>query len=124
MWLLRIALIVLLVSITSAGASAHRRVCPPGQNPDWVERPTGEEFSRYYPTKESPTAIDGDVTLACVVDELGKLKHCAVAAEAPKGYGFGRNALRLVHYFRLARPGCPLSGSTLKVPIRFRHASN
>jgi TonB family protein len=117
-------LAILLQTLPIGLASAHGLRCPPGAKTDWAQRPSGDDLARFYPERESNVAVDGDVSLVCLVDRPGRLRHCAIAEERPQGYGFGKYALRLVPRFRVARPGCPRPGATVTIPIHFRHASD
>jgi len=93
-------------------------------NPQWVERPSGRDFERYYPNRALERGQEGSVTLSCVVAADGRIA-CTVSREDPTGWGFGEAALRISRHFRMApatRDGVPTSGGRVNVPIRFNLA--
>jgi len=111
-----LALICLLAGASASAAPTLR--CPPGHI-DWARVPSASYIGYFYPPRTDLPPTGGSVTLACVVNDAGLLTVCKVASEAPLLLGFGHAALRLVKFFRVARPGCPLPGRPVRVPIRF-----
>jgi periplasmic protein TonB len=90
-------------------------------NPQWVERPSGRDFARYYPPRALEREQEGMVRLSCLVAADGRIS-CTVTSEEPPGWGFGDAALRISRHFRMApatRDGVPTSGGRVNVPIRF-----
>jgi len=90
--------------------------------PDWLERPTGEEFAEHYPGVAAGLEIEGRATIACAVNLEGKLVDCEVTSEAPQGLGFGAAALAMSQSFKM-RPqmqnGSPVEGGEVRIPLRF-----
>jgi len=95
-------------------------------NPDWLTRPGPDEFSRFYPQPALDKNASGAATLACTVSASGAVHDCSVAAETPKGLGFGDAARKLAPYFKLrpqTRDGAPVDGAAIRIPIRFNLAT-
>ena len=90
--------------------------------PDWVAKPDGETLANAYPPIATQLDIEGRATISCTVDEFGKLQNCAATDEAPSGMGFGIAAVSMAGAFAmrpLTRDGQPVSGGTVRIPIRF-----
>ena len=95
-------------------------------NPDWLTRPGPNEFSRFYPQAALDQNASGAATLTCTVSASGAVHDCSVAAETPKGLGFGDAARKLAPYFKLrpqTRDGAPVDGAHINIPIRFNLAT-
>ncbi len=88
----------------------------------WLQRPSSQDFNRYYPQRALDREQEGRVVLDCLVDANGRIS-CTVASEDPSGWGFGVAALRISRNFRAAAQtsdGRPTSGGRTRVPISFR----
>jgi protein TonB len=88
-----------------------------------TERPSGEDFGRFFPREAAQARLDGRAVIVCAIDQEGGLR-CLVQSEAPAGYGFGEAALKLSTRFRVAErlpDGRPTAGGALRLPIRFCH---
>jgi periplasmic protein TonB len=88
----------------------------------WLQRPSSQDFNRYYPQRAVQREQEGRVVLDCIVSADGRIA-CTVASEEPSGWGFGEAALRISRNFRAAAQtsdGRPTSGGRTRVPITFR----
>lgn len=91
---------------------------------EWLGRPTGSDFARYYPYAAVDVSRPGYVVLICTVIAEGAL-NCTVGHESPRYWGFGDAALRIARAFRIApqtETGQSTEGATIRLPIRFRAA--
>jgi TonB family protein len=90
--------------------------------PDWAERPSGEDFARFYPRLPEWLALSGRADISCSVTKAGSLTGCEVVAEAPAGLGFGAAAVGMASLFRMkpqTLDGQPSEGGVVHIPIRF-----
>lgn len=85
-------------------------------SPNWLQRPTAEQFSHYYPHEATRQLVAGKVVLACVIQTTGKMRDCRVASEQPTGFDFGRAGLELAVFFAADRAD---AGSEVRIPINF-----
>ncbi|MDB5445179.1 MAG: hypothetical protein JWQ97_496 [Phenylobacterium sp.] len=112
---------------------------PPGQRPatpiptgwmrllirpsvSWAEAPTLAEVAAAYPAKARAARSSGFVSIQCGFHRDGRLDGCDVAAEEPKGQGFGAAAKGLLRRFRLdpALAGDqPVNRARVNLPISF-----
>ena len=102
------------------GPGPHGPVLP--VMPDWLLRPDGADWVRFYPAAAKAAGQEGRATIACRVDGEGRLGMCQLINEAPLGAGFGEAALALAAKFQmkpLDREGRPTSGADVRIPIRF-----
>ena len=88
----------------------------------WLERPSAQDWSRFYPRRAMEREQEGHVTLDCLVDASGRIT-CTVVSEDPSGWGFGDAALQISRRFRMAAQtadGRATSGGRVRVPLTFR----
>jgi TonB family protein len=125
-----VAMLALAVSGVAAaapeGAAVRPRVALPIEgvvtNPDWIERPSGEQVAEAYPPLAQALGLAGKTKLQCSVSVSQTLEHCRVAEESPRGFRFGGAALSLTPSFRMkpaAIDGAPVGGAQVNIPIRF-----
>ena len=93
------------------------------QNPDWLRKPSGEDVARFYPERALRMNVEGRATLSCTVNAAGSLEGCTLVSEIPDDQEFGGAALRMTRLFKMrpmTRDGVPVSGGTVKIPLRFQ----
>jgi protein TonB len=93
------------------------------RDPRWVSRPNADEFARFYPERALRMGKEGEATLRCQVAASGQLHDCQVSGETPENFGFGRAAIQLARYMKIAPKtidGQPVDGGILVEPIKFR----
>jgi periplasmic protein TonB len=93
------------------------------EDPVWRSYPGQADIMRLYPQRAVRQDLRGLTALECLVLPDGGLSDCVVADEKPAGFGFGRAALQLTPYFRLAgvaASGAPVAGRHVRVPVQWR----
>ncbi len=113
------------VMAVAAGVAHAQPSSPPRPavitNPDWEEKPTGEQFAKYFPSGATTT---GNVTISCAVTIEGRLIHCAVLDEYPMQENFGLAALKIAPFFKMKPKtidGRPVAGGSVEVRIVFTY---
>jgi TonB family protein len=83
----------------------------------------GGDFTAIWPATAYFKGGDGKVTLSCLIDVHGLAERCVVAAESPKGQGFGKAALEMRPTFQL-KPATGADGqpvnATMSIKISFK----
>ncbi len=89
--------------------------------PRWKAFPNGDTLSEYYPPRAIDGEVEGTASVQCTVLDTAGHVRCVVAAESPKGYGFGDATVRMVEAKGRVdtsagdiRPGSLLSITTVK----------
>ena len=118
------AAVVCGLALIGAGAVWAANPAKPAviTQPNWLQKPTGEDMQRYYPAEAAKAELGGDTLIGCRVAVDGRLQHCAIRSETPIGMGFGQAALDLSPSFRMtpaSRNGKPTAGGQVVIPIRF-----
>lgn len=72
--------------------------------PDWLEKPSADDMSAFYPAHAERHHISGRVIMVCQVKTDGRLSACRIESETPKGEHFGAAALGLAPKFRMIPP--------------------
>lgn len=89
--------------------------------PDWMEKPSADDLSDFYPAHAARHAISGKATIVCKVRPDGLLSDCVVEQESPPGEHFGEAALKLSKKFRMIPPDDPTAApATVTVPLVFQ----
>lgn len=92
-------------------------------NPEWLERPSGSDLARYYPTVAYNLGIQGRAIIECRVGVDGRLYECRIVEETPARMGFGSATLTVARHFRMRpqlRDGEPVEGAYVRFPINWR----
>ncbi|MDB5441144.1 MAG: TonB family protein [Caulobacteraceae bacterium] len=87
--------------------------------PEWVSRPSPEQFASLFPERAAKEHVSGTATLRCLIGLDQKLNDCQVLDEGPAGYGFGQVALGMAALSLMAPPtenGRPVANSPIRIP--------
>ncbi|MET3438783.1 energy transducer TonB [Sphingomonas sp. 1185] len=88
---------------------------------EWIEKPPQELIDKAFPKMAWAGGVSGIAVLLCDVPRPGTPRSCSIAAERPKGRGFGAAALGLYRQFRI-RPvmkGDQVYQAQVLVPVTF-----
>ncbi|HWA00120.1 MAG TPA: TonB family protein [Caulobacterales bacterium] len=91
-------------------------------NPQWITRPNGRDFARFYPPRALDRGMEGRVVMDCLVGADGRLT-CTVTSEEPAGWNFGSAAVQISRQFRMQprlENGRPTEGGRYRLTIPFR----
>ena len=113
-----------------AGASVAGRpvrtwlefLAPGDSNPDWLQKPTGNDIANVFPKKAIKDGVGGKATIDCQITLEGFLQNCKVLSESPQGYDFGLAGLQLAPQFLMKpkiRGGKPVAGGSVRIPINW-----
>lgn len=119
------ALLIGTLGLAAAGAVWAANVPEPTvRNPVWVQRPGGDDMTRYYPEAAHAAGVTAArVMIDCSITGEGRLENCQVRREDPAEYGFGEATLKLARHFQMApedRDGKPTTGGVVRIPIVFQ----
>ena len=87
-----------------------------------ARRPDANIVAQYFPYRAVSAHVSGHVVLNCQVKSNGRLAHCKVIEESPKGWRFGDAALYASVWFQMkpeTADGQPTAGAELSVPVDF-----
>ncbi|WP_294248236.1 energy transducer TonB [uncultured Sphingomonas sp.] len=88
---------------------------------EWIEKPPQDLIDEAFPRMARNGGVSGVAVLLCFVPTPGRPKSCSIAAERPRGSGFGAAALGLYPKFRI-RPvmkGDEVYQAQVLVPVTF-----
>src|SRR5437868_3160386 len=69
-------------------------------SPDWIRKPNGDDYSKYYPERAQRMSLEGSATVSCTVSSRGTLDNCSVISETPAEAGFGDATLKIAKLFK------------------------
>ena len=119
-------LAVLMLALVSAPQLPQPKAEPTIQNPDWLDKPNGDDLADVYPEKAQIEGLGGSARMECGVTVSGILVNCHVLEESPPGYGFGEAVLKLAPKFKMTprmRDGVAVASGTVVIPVRFLQPS-
>lgn len=88
--------------------------------PNWASLPSSQQMSGAFASLKLQGTTRA--TIACRVEQEGRLSDCSVVSEAPLGAGVGAAALSLTPAFRMTTwttEGLPTVGGRVRIPIRY-----
>lgn len=127
-WKSTCGLALVAVALAAAGPTPPLRSAPPKDrqavisNPDWDEKPSGDDVARYYPELAAMKGLPGRAIISCAVRTDGRLEGCRIVTESPRGAGFGEAAVRMATLFKMkpkTRDGTPVEGGSVRIPFNF-----
>lgn len=90
----------------------------------WVTKPGTADLLPFNPPRARIENVNGQILLTCRVLRSRVLADCRVAAERPRGYGFGNAALQAARTFRFNPPtinGQPDEARRIEIPVAFNN---
>jgi TonB family protein len=123
---------VLLLAVLTLGGGYAAWAAQPARgrtvvDPDWSSKPNGSDMARFYPGKAADLGKEGMVVMRCRVGKAGALSACAIAREAPRGFGFGKATLQMAPLFQMKPKsvgGRPVAGAMVSIPVMFKLAGD
>jgi protein TonB len=88
----------------------------------WLQRPSSQDFNRYYPPRALEREQEGRVMLDCLVDAGGRIS-CTVISEDPTGWDFAQLPRRSADQRRPADVGRTHAGAD-QLPSRLRRTTD
>lgn len=91
-------------------------------DPDWVQRPSGDDLAELYPKLAQIMNLAGRTIMDCGVTAAGQMDACKITSEAPLGVGFGDATLRAATRFQMkpmTLDGAPVAGARVQIPMRW-----
>lgn len=123
------ALAAVVLTLGSGAAAARDAEADPARvtKPEWMQKPSAEDFAHVYPAAAREAGREGRATIECGVAESGSLTNCRIVSEEPEGDGFGPAALAMAWQFKMKPKtvaGQPVAGGVVRIPVRFTLAEN
>jgi protein TonB len=90
--------------------------------PQWVATPSNRRLADAYPTRALERGWEGEASVACVVQDNGRLM-CNTVSESPDNSGFGAAARRIALNYRHGpnlENGSPAPGTPVNFRVLFR----
>lgn len=114
---------LIAMGLAAFAAAGGAQTAPPlTTNPDWLEKPNGEDIASHYPQIAQALNIEGRAMIRCQVDFQGLLRDCQAVSASPQGLGFDHAAIRVAAKFRMKPKmvdGRIVDGGNVRIPIRF-----
>ena len=118
------ALLAPTAGLSEPSPTHHRHLEVEGAivNPDWINKPSGDDVARVYPKIAGAIGLTGRATVSCTVSLQSTMEKCHIMSELPDGLGFGKAAIALTPFFRIhpaTVDGQPVGDAVVNIPISF-----